>query len=89
MSKIAGFVVVGRPPGLITYERRMRQSMKHSRNAGKTQVVKRKRRVIAAHEHAYAVRSTAEDLKRRIEATGWTDVAILQDGTRNDCVTQG
>ncbi len=79
-AAVGGFVVTGRPPGTISYERRMRPSKKHSRNAGKIQTVVRRRRVVAAHEHAYAVRSTAEDLKRRVEAMGWTDVTILQDG---------
>lgn len=72
------YIVTGRPPGTITYERRMRLSRKRN-NTGKSQVVKRRRRVVAAHEHPYHARSTADDVKRRIEAMGWTDVEVRQD----------
>jgi hypothetical protein len=79
-TAIGGFVVTGRPPGTISYERRMRSSKKHARNAGKTQTVVRKRRVVAAHEHPYFDRDAAEQVRLYVETMGWTDVKILADG---------
>jgi hypothetical protein len=75
-----GFIVTGRPPGTISYERRMRTSKKHSRNNGKTQTVVRKRRVVAAHEHPYFDREAAEQIRRYVETMGWTNVKITMGG---------
>jgi hypothetical protein len=92
MSATGGFVVVGRPPGTITYSRRMRADAAGKNcvwvqdGAGqpvlqaKLQQVTRRRARVSAHQVPYHSRAAADEVLRRVAGLGWTDLEIRQDG---------
>ncbi len=70
------FVVIGRPPGTITYTRRWRTSTKHARNAGRMQTVARRHSLrISPPVHTH---SAAQDLMMRMELRGWQDLEVCR-----------
>lgn len=63
------YIVHGRPPGTITYERRSRSGATHK-------VVRRRRGDVKLRSEPFSSRAAAEDAARVAHALGWRDLLI-------------
>lgn len=78
------FVVIGRPPGTITYQRRPRcrrftngvRCDVDMRTRSKT--VTRRHRLVICHAVPYATASAAQELLQRLLALGWQDLEVYR-----------
>lgn len=70
------FMVVGRPPGRISFSRLPRRRRDGSRRATDPVTITRTRRLVAAHAVPYDTHSAAHDLLLRLQALGWADLAV-------------
>lgn len=79
------FVVIGRPPGTITYQRRPRYRGSFANGVRcyvdireRTQTVTRRHRLVMCHAVPYDTDSAAQELLRRLRALGWQDLEVCR-----------
>lgn len=79
------FVVIGRPPGTITYQRRPRCRASFANGVRcdvdmrtRSKTVTRRHRLVICHAVPYDTASAAQDLLRRLQVMGWQDLEVYR-----------